>query len=53
MIVKRYRCLNCGNRFEMKVFTDDELREAKRRNQPVYPIHCPEFGRNAIQEGWD
>ena len=35
VIIKCYRCRNCGNRVEVNVFTGDELQEAKRRNQLV------------------
>lgn len=57
LITKRYRCLNCGKKWEKNILTADEVREAQRKGQPVYPVpsplHCPECGRNTVQEGWD
>lgn len=49
----RFRCLNCGNRFEEEVLDEDEKREARRRDQPTYPIHCPDCQRTEIRRGWE
>ena len=49
----RFRCLNCGARFEALVMDEGEKREARRRNQPTGPVQCPECKRTAIRNGWD
>jgi DNA-directed RNA polymerase subunit RPC12/RpoP len=38
---RRYRCLNCGNRFELEVLSEKETQEALRRNQRVSGVACP------------
>lgn len=48
-----YRCNNCGHCFEIEVLTPEEKRDAERRNQPVYPISCPECHRRDVRKGWD
>lgn len=50
---RRYRCHNCGNRFEIEVLTEEEKREARRKNVPVYRIVCPKCNRSEVREGWD
>ena len=49
---RRYRCRNCGNRFELEILTEEEKREAQRKLQPVYPIACPNCKRRDVCEGW-
>jgi DNA-directed RNA polymerase subunit RPC12/RpoP len=49
----RFRCLNCGNRFEVEVLTEDEKREARRRNQPTREVRCPHCNRADIRRGWE
>ena len=49
----RFRCRNCGKRFEDEVLNEDERREARRINQPVYPIRCPECKHTDLKHGWD
>jgi rubredoxin len=49
----RFRCLNCGHRFEAEVLDEDEKREARRRNQPTSPIQCPECRRTDLRRGWE
>ena len=49
----RYRCKNCGHRFEAEVLTEQECREAKRRDQPVSPVQCPQCRRTDIERGWE
>lgn len=50
---RRYRCLNCGNRFEVNVLSRDEVTEAERRRQPLSSITCPECRRTDVRLGWD
>ncbi len=52
-IKMRYRCLNCGKRFEIDVVTPDEREEARREEQPLYDIQCPACHRSSYREGWD
>lgn len=49
----RYRCNNCGHRFEIDVLTSEERREAERRNERVYAIGCPKCGRQDLRKGWE
>lgn len=49
----RYRCTNCGHRFEIDILSPEERREAQRRNQPTFPISCPECRRQAVRKGWE
>lgn len=53
MIVKRFRCLNCGHRFECDVLTKEEISQRQNNNLRSYPIHCPECGRTDIRDGWE
>jgi transposase-like protein len=50
---QRYRCLNCGEKFEIEVLTDSERRDAKKRNIPVYAIACPKCRRTDVSKGWN
>lgn len=52
-ISSQYRCRNCGHRFLVEVLTREERQEAKRRNQPTYPISCPECHRQDVRPGWE
>jgi hypothetical protein len=51
----RYRCLSCGERFEVEILTDEEKREARRQNRPTSHVHCPnpECNRTDLREGWE
>lgn len=48
-----YRCKNCGHRFIVEVLTQEEQREAHRRNQRTFPIGCPECHRQDVRPGWE
>lgn len=50
---KKYRCLNCGHRFEVDVLTRDERRELEEKNEPIYAISCPECSHTNYREGWE
>ncbi|MGZ2428363.1 DNA-directed RNA polymerase subunit RPC12/RpoP [Rhizobium redzepovicii] len=50
--VKRFQCLNCGHRFEIGVLTREEKEEAKRKDEPVYPVACPRCSRTDVRSGW-
>lgn len=49
----RFRCRNCGHRFEAEVLDEDEQREARRKGEPTSPIHCPACKRTDIRDGWE
>lgn len=49
---KRFRCLNCGHRFEMNVLSEEERKEAKRKDEPFYPVACPSCRRTDVRGGW-
>ena len=53
--MKRYRCNSCGYRFEIEVFTSQEIDEAEEKGNPLLgsPIQCPECNRQDNREGWD
>lgn len=51
--IKRFRCNNCGERFQTEVLTKDETLEAERKNQPVYSLQCPACNRTDIRNGWE
>lgn len=50
---RRYRCLNCGHRFEVLVLTNDEREEAQRERRPLSAITCPECHRSDYRPGWE
>jgi hypothetical protein len=50
--VKRCQCLSCGHRFEIDVLTDDERKEAKRKDEHVHPVACPKYQRTDVSGGW-
>ncbi len=52
-IEARYRCRNCGHRFNVNLLTADERREAERQRRPVYAIACPECHREDARPGWE
>ena len=49
----RYRCNNCGHRFEIEVLNEREVEKAKRENRPLQRISCPKCGRTDYREGWE
>ncbi|PSJ19544.1 zinc ribbon domain-containing protein [Halomonas sp. ND22Bw] len=50
---RRFRCLNCGERFQTDVLTPDEAEEARRQRRPTSAIHCPACHRTDIRDGWE
>jgi len=44
----RYRC-HRGHEFESLVLTDEEKKEARRQDQPVFPIVCPTCGSQQLR----
>ena len=46
----RYRCLSCGHEFQILVLTEEERREAQRRDQPVFGIACPNCQGGRLQK---
>ena len=51
--IVRFRCNNCGHRFEVEVLDEYERREARRRDQPTSPVHCPKCNRTDIRRSWE
>lgn len=49
----RFRCQNCGHRFETEVLDEHERREARRLDRPTSPVHCPICHRADIRRGWE
>jgi len=52
-MTKRYRCNNCGCRFENEWYPPEEVTDAKRRGVRFGQLHCPECNRTDVREGWD
>jgi len=50
---KRFRCLNCGKRFETEVLSAREVEEARRERRLTSAIHCPVCNRTNIRDGWE
>ena len=48
----RFRCRNCGHRFEIDVLDEDEQRQAQRKGLPTSPIHCTKCKRTDVRDGW-
>jgi DNA-directed RNA polymerase subunit RPC12/RpoP len=51
--LRRYRCLNCGKRFDIEVLTPEEVKRAREERRPTSAIHCPDCRRTSVREGWD
>ena len=49
----RFRCQNCGYRFETEVLDEAERREARRLDRPTSAVHCPDCHRTDIRRGWE
>lgn len=49
----RFRCQNCGRRFESEVLSPEEQLDARREDRPTAPVHCPECNRTEIRRGWE
>ncbi len=49
----RFRCNNCGHRFEKEVLDEDEQREARRDNRPTSALRCPKCRRADVRRGWE
>ena len=45
----RFRCNNCGHRFETEVLSEGERREARERNQPPFTSPLPSVQENRYQ----
>lgn len=50
---ERYRCLNCGKRFTVDLYSPDEKRDAQREGVQFSQIRCPKCGRSDYRPGWD
>ena len=51
--VVRFRCRNCGNRFESEILDENDKREVRRKNLRTSPVRCPSCNRTDVREGWD
>jgi hypothetical protein len=51
--VRKFRCNNCGERFDVEVLTEDEAKDARERKRPTHPIQCPKCYRTDIRAGWE
>jgi DNA-directed RNA polymerase subunit RPC12/RpoP len=49
----RYKCLNCGKRFEVEVLSKEEKEDYRRKKRPLYQIACPECKRIDVRPGWE
>lgn len=48
----QFRCQNCGEKFVTEVLTEEERIDARLKNQPTSPIHCPKCNRTDVRQGW-
>lgn len=48
-----YRCLNCGERFEAEILSEEEKREYQRVSRPMGQVHCPKCNRLDVRKGWE
>lgn len=51
--LKRFRCQNCGHRFEEPVLSPNERRDAEREGLRLIGIHCPSCHRTDVRPGWE
>ena len=49
----RFRCNNCGHRFEKEILNEEEAKEERRKGRPVYAIQCPKCQRTDIRDCWE
>lgn len=49
----RFRCNNCGHRFDAQVLSQQEKREAERELRPLRDVACPNCNRADIRRGWE
>lgn len=49
----KYRCKNCGERFEKELLDEREIEQARRERQPLDAIRCPKCKRTDVREGWE
>lgn len=45
----RFRCRDCGERFEEVVLGEEDQREAARDRRPTRPVHCPRCRSHNLQ----
>lgn len=51
--IKKFRCNNCGHRFEEEVLNSKERHEAILEDVVFTKIHCPKCNRLDIRSGWE
>lgn len=49
----RFRCNNCGHRFEVEVLDESERHKARQEHQPISTVNCPQCHRTDIRRGWE
>ncbi len=49
----RFRCNNCGERFEAEALNEAERSEARRDAIQLSSIHCPRCRRIDVRRGWE
>jgi DNA-directed RNA polymerase subunit RPC12/RpoP len=49
----KYRCLNCGDRFEAETLSQEERRDFDRKNRLYGPVRCPKCSRSDVRCGWE
>jgi len=49
----RFRCNNCGERFEAEVLDEYEKRRARDEGKPTSSVRCPKCINGEIRRGWD
>lgn len=52
-VLIRYRCKNCGKRFETHILEPHEKEDYRRKGIPTGPVHCPRCNRTDLRKGWE
>jgi DNA-directed RNA polymerase subunit RPC12/RpoP len=47
--IVKFKCNDCGHRFEQQILTEREKREAQRDRRPTMAIQCPMCGSQRVQ----
>lgn len=50
---RRFRCNNCGERFEAEVLTREESRRAHDERRRTGSLHCPRCNRTDVRDGYE
>lgn len=49
--LRKFRCRNCGERFQVEVLNPAEQRRSQNEGRPASAVACPKCGRTDIRPG--